>query len=61
MQKIKNKTMAILIIALLTISISASLILLPATKAHNPPWNSCQFVPRSIVNGPQTCSPVSKL
>jgi hypothetical protein len=39
MQKIKNKTMAILIIALLAISISASLILLPATKAHNPPWN----------------------
>ena len=38
MQKLKSKTMAILIIAILTISMSA-MILLPSTNAHNPPWN----------------------
>ncbi len=39
MQKIKNKTMAILIIALLAISMTASIALSPNTKAHSPPWN----------------------
>ena len=38
MQNTKEKTLAILIIAILTISISAAA-LLPATSAHSPPWN----------------------
>ena len=39
MQKINVKTMAILIIALLTISMTASIALSPSIKAHSPPWN----------------------
>src|SRR4030067_1654644 len=38
MQKLKNKTSAILIAALLTISMGTSIILLPTTNAHTPPW-----------------------
>jgi outer membrane protein assembly factor BamB len=37
-QKNKSKTMAILIAALLTISMGTSIILLPPTNAHTPPW-----------------------
>src|SRR3990172_9345027 len=39
MQKIKNKTFAILIAAILTISMGASIILLPNADAHTPPWS----------------------
>jgi hypothetical protein len=38
MQKIKNKTMAIMIALFLTISMSASMILLPNANAHSPAW-----------------------
>ena len=39
MQNLKNKTMAILIVALLTISMTATMALLPRTNAHTPAWN----------------------
>ena len=39
MQKIKNKTFAILMAAILTISMGASIILLPNADAHTPPWS----------------------
>jgi outer membrane protein assembly factor BamB len=39
MQKLKNKTMAIMIALLLTISMSASMILIPNTTAHSPTWS----------------------
>jgi PQQ-like domain len=38
MQNAKNRTMAILIVAILAISIGASTTLLPNTSAHTPPW-----------------------
>jgi hypothetical protein len=38
MQKQKNRTMAILIIAILTISTGASMAILPNASAHSPPW-----------------------
>ena len=38
MQKIKNKTVAISIVILLTISMAASMILIPTANAHSPPW-----------------------
>src|ERR1017187_84713 len=39
MQKLKNKTMAIMIALFLTLSMSASIMLIPNTSAHSPPWN----------------------
>jgi hypothetical protein len=39
MQKPQNKTMAIMIATLLIISMSASTMTIPNTKAHSPPWN----------------------
>ncbi len=39
MQNLKGKTMAILIAAILTISIGASMTLIPNASAHTPPWN----------------------
>jgi hypothetical protein len=39
MQNPKNKTMAILIAAILTISTAASIVLIPNTGAHTPPWS----------------------
>ena len=38
MQILRNKTTAIMIALLLVISMSASMMLLPATNAHTPPW-----------------------
>jgi hypothetical protein len=38
MQILKSKTMAISIALFLTISMSASMILIPTTSAHTPPW-----------------------
>jgi PQQ-like domain len=38
MRKLKNKTMAIMIAAILTISMGTSMILLPSTNAHTPAW-----------------------
>jgi hypothetical protein len=51
MQKLKNKTFAILIAAILTISMGASIILLPNADAHTPPW-SLQHMPSSILHQP---------
>ena len=39
MQNLKGKSMAILIAAILTISIGASTSLIPSASAHSPPWN----------------------
>ena len=39
MRKIQNKTMAILIAAILTISIGTSMILIPNAQAHTPAWS----------------------
>jgi len=38
MQKLKNKTLAIMIAAFLTISMAASILLIPNANAHTPPW-----------------------
>ena len=38
MNKLKNKTLSILIALLLTISMSASILLIPTTSAHTPPY-----------------------
>jgi hypothetical protein len=38
MKKLKNKTVAISIAMILTLSMSASMILLPNSNAHTPPW-----------------------
>ena len=43
MQKIKNKTMAIMIVAILTISMSASIMLIPTASAHTPPWTIISY------------------
>ena len=39
MQKLKGKTLAILIAAILTISMTASMTLIPNANAHTPAWN----------------------
>src|ERR1700690_3574006 len=39
MQSLKNKTLAILIAAILTFSMGATLALLPSISAHTPSWN----------------------
>ena len=39
MQNLKGKTLAILIAAILTISMGASMMLIPNASAHTPPWN----------------------
>jgi hypothetical protein len=39
MQKLKNKTMAIMIALILTVSIGASTALIPSASAHTPSWN----------------------
>ncbi|MGA2682429.1 MAG: PQQ-binding-like beta-propeller repeat protein [Candidatus Bathyarchaeia archaeon] len=39
MKKLKSKSMSILIAALLTFSMSASVILMPSAYAHSPAWN----------------------
>ena len=43
MQTTKNKTMAIMIAALLTISMSASMMLIPNANAHSPPWTIISY------------------
>ena len=39
MQKIKGRIMAVLIAAILTVSIGASMTLIPSASAHSPPWD----------------------
>jgi FOG: WD40-like repeat len=51
MQNIKSKTMAILIVAILTISIGASLII-PTTSAHTPPWNTVSYAYLTVAPSP---------
>ena len=43
MQTIKNKTMAIMIALILTISMSTSIILTPTVNAHTPPWTITSY------------------
>ncbi|HLN89245.1 MAG TPA: hypothetical protein VK253_04200 [Candidatus Binatia bacterium] len=43
MQKTKSKTIAILIAAILTISMSTSITLLPTANAHTPPWTIVSY------------------
>jgi len=43
MQILKNKTMAILIISILMISMSASMILTPTANAHSPAWTIVSY------------------
>ena len=38
MRNLKSKTKAIMIVAILAISVGASTILLPSANAHTPPW-----------------------
>ncbi len=56
MQKLKNKTMAILFAVILTTSMIASMILIPTTSAHSPAWNIptfsfCSVAPNPIGEG----------
>ena len=58
MKMLKSKTMAILIAAFLTISMGASMILLPSAGAHSPPWqiptySFCSVSPNPIGIGQQ--------
>ncbi len=43
MQILKNKTMVILIVSILMISMSASMILTPSADAHTPPWTIVSY------------------
>src|SRR5208337_380559 len=43
MQKLKSKTMAILFAVILTLSMEASMILIPNASAHSPGWNIPTF------------------
>ena len=43
MQKLKNKTMAIIIAAILSFSMGASMILVPAAFAHSPTWTIISY------------------
>ena len=50
MQNTKNKFVAITIAALLILSMSASMILIPSASAHTPPWdysNVCKNIRRT--------------
>jgi hypothetical protein len=53
MQNIKGKTMAILIAAILTISIGATMTMLQPASAHTPPYNIKLFAFMNV--GPDTC------
>ena len=48
----KNKTVAITIAIFLTLSMGASMILLPSTSAHTPPWQIPTFAYISVVPNP---------
>ena len=43
MQIVKNKTMAILIISIIMISMSAAIVLSPPVNAHTPPWTIISY------------------
>src|ERR1039458_976403 len=43
MKNLKNKTMAIMIALLLTISMSASIMLIPTASAHTPAWTIVSY------------------
>src|SRR5512137_130121 len=52
MQNAKNKFLALTIATLLIVSISASMILIPATSAHTPPWTIPTFAHLYVANDP---------
>ncbi len=52
MQKLKNKTMAILIVAILTISMATSITLIPKASAHTPPWQIPTYMYVSVAPNP---------
>ena len=52
MQKIERKTLATLIVAILTISMTASIVLLPQASAHTPPWQIPTYMYVSIAPNP---------
>jgi hypothetical protein len=52
MQKIKNKSMAILIAVLLTISMGTSILLIPNANAHTPPWTLITWAYLSVNPNP---------
>jgi hypothetical protein len=51
MQMLKNKTMAILIASILTIS-TVSIVLLPTTNAHTPAWTTVSYAYLSVAPDP---------
>ncbi len=52
MQKIKNRTIAILIATILTISMAASVMLVPNTSAHTPAWQIPTYMFVSVAPDP---------
>jgi len=53
MQKLKNKTMAIIIALLLTLSIAASMTtIIPAASAHSPPWTYISWAYLTVAPNP---------
>ncbi len=52
MQKLKNKTMAILIAAILTISMATSIMLVPNASAHTPAWEIPTYMFVSVAPNP---------
>jgi hypothetical protein len=52
MLKLKNKSIAIFFAAILTISIGASVIIIPTVNAHTPPWNIQTFAYVNVAPNP---------
>ena len=52
MKNSKNKTLAILIAAILTISIGASLIMMPNVSAHSPSWTIVDYAYLAVAPNP---------
>src|SRR5665647_284464 len=52
MQNLKGKTMAILIAAILTVSIGASTTILQTASAHSPPWIITTYAYISVAPDP---------
>jgi hypothetical protein len=52
MQKLKSKSMAIMIAILLIISMSASIMLIPNTNAHSPPWTIISYAYIAVAPNP---------
>ena len=52
MQNLKGKTLAIVIAAILTLSMAASMTLLPNAGAHTPPWQIQLFAFVNVAPNP---------